>query len=141
LDGSGGGDYRCRDNRLARVAIRRSLFVKGGDIVGGRIDRDTFAYDMAAIAIPVAFLARDQLRWGLLRGEQGIAIGLFAVTIAVFMSFGDRQGGITFGSVPLASFVLVSLLAVVLRRVINEDARGSRPDLKPNFKEFETSLA
>jgi arabinofuranan 3-O-arabinosyltransferase len=75
-----------------------------------------FAYDMAAIAIPVAFLARDQLRWGLLRGEQGIAIGLFAVTIAVFMSFGDRQGGITFGSVPLAPFVITILLCMILRR-------------------------
>jgi arabinofuranan 3-O-arabinosyltransferase len=100
-----------------------------------------FAYDMAAIAISVAFLAQDQLRCGLLRGEQSIAVGLFAVTFAVLMAFGDRQGGITFGSVPLGPFVLATLLAVVLRRVINDDSRGSRTDSEPNFKEFETSLS
>ena len=80
-----------------------------------------FAYDMAAIAIPVAFLARDQLRCGLLRGEQSIAIGLFAVTFAVLMAFGDRQGGITFGSVPIGPFAVIILLVVVLRRVSAED--------------------
>ena len=35
-----------------------------------------FTYDMAAIAIPVAFLARDQIRCGLLWGEQTILLGL-----------------------------------------------------------------
>jgi hypothetical protein len=52
-----------------------------------------FTYDVAAIAVPVAFLARDQLRCGFLRGEQSIEIGLFAATFAVLMAFGDRPGG------------------------------------------------
>ncbi len=98
-----------------------------------------FAYDMAAIAIPMAFLARDQLRCGLLRGEQSVAIGLFVAIFAVLIAFGDRQGGVTFGSVPLGPFVVVTLLAVVWRRVIRHDTHLSRPDCKPDFKEFETS--
>jgi arabinofuranan 3-O-arabinosyltransferase len=77
-----------------------------------------FSYDMAAIAIPVAFLARDQIRWGLLRGEQSFAIGLFAVTFLVLMALGDKQGRATFGSVPLGPFVVITLLAVVLRRAL-----------------------
>jgi hypothetical protein len=52
-----------------------------------------FAYDLVAIAIPVALLARDQIRYGFLRAEQSAAIGLFAVTFAVFMAFGGRQSG------------------------------------------------
>ena len=75
-----------------------------------------FAYDMVAIAIPVEFLARDQIRCGFLRAEQTIAIGLFAVTFAVFMAFGDRQSGVTFGSVPLAPIVISTLLCAIVRR-------------------------
>src|SRR5207237_4867428 len=40
-----------------------------------------FAYDMAGIAIPIAFLARDQMRCGLLRGEQTILLGLFCAIL------------------------------------------------------------
>jgi arabinofuranan 3-O-arabinosyltransferase len=82
-----------------------------------------FAYDMAAIAIPVAFLARDQLRSGLLRGEQSIAIGLFAVTFCLLLAFGDRQGGITFGSVPIGPFAVITTLTVVLHRLFRQDPR------------------
>jgi hypothetical protein len=39
------------------------------------------------------------------------------VTFAVLMAFGDRQGGITFGSVPIGPFAVIILLVVVLRRV------------------------
>jgi hypothetical protein len=35
------------------------------------------AYDLVAIAIPVAFLVRDQIGTGLLRGEQTILLVLF----------------------------------------------------------------
>jgi arabinofuranan 3-O-arabinosyltransferase len=94
-----------------------------------------FAYDIAAIAVPVAFLARDQIRHGFLRAEQSIAIVLFTLTFAVLLAFGDRQGGVTFGNVPLGPFVLIALLALVLRRVADEDMR---PDYEPNFKGFET---
>jgi arabinofuranan 3-O-arabinosyltransferase len=76
-----------------------------------------FAYDMAALAIPVAFLARDQTRCGLLRGEQTILIVLFGASLAVLVTFGDRPGGMTFGSTPIGPLVTMTLLGVILRRV------------------------
>jgi arabinofuranan 3-O-arabinosyltransferase len=76
-----------------------------------------FAYDMAAIAVPTAFLASDQMRHGLLRGEQAILIGLFGIALALLVAFGDRPGGITFGSTPIGPLVAVALLGVILRRV------------------------
>lgn len=75
-----------------------------------------FAYDMVAIAIPVAFLARDQLRCGLLRGEQGIETGLFVAIFAALIVLGDRSDGVTFGGMPLAPFVVAIVLWMILRR-------------------------
>jgi arabinofuranan 3-O-arabinosyltransferase len=66
------------------------------------------AYDLAAIAIPVAFLASDQLRSGLLRGEQTIAIALFGASLLVLA---------TYGRTPIGPFVIVLLLWVTLRRI------------------------
>jgi hypothetical protein len=76
-----------------------------------------FAYDMAAIAVPVAFLASDQVRHGFLRGEQIILTGLFGASLAVLVAFGDRPGGITFGSTPIGPLVMITLLGVIVRRV------------------------
>ena len=98
-----------------------------------------FAYDMAALAVPVAFLASDQLRHGLLRGEQSIAIGLFVAIFAALVIFGDRQVGVTFGSLPLAPFVVVSIFALILRRIL-WDVTHPASSLEPQFKGFETSL-
>jgi hypothetical protein len=39
-----------------------------------------------------------------------------------------RCVGITFGSVPFGPLVVVTLLAVILRRLIGEDMRGERSD-------------
>jgi arabinofuranan 3-O-arabinosyltransferase len=76
-----------------------------------------FAYDMAAIAIPVAFLARDQMRCGMLRGEQTILLGLFCVILALLVIFRDPPDGIPFGSLPgLGPAVLIVLLSIILRR-------------------------
>jgi hypothetical protein len=75
-----------------------------------------FAYDMAAIAVPAAFLASDQMRHGFLRGEQAILIGLFATSLAVLVVFGDRPGGITFGSTPIGPLVAIMLLGVIVHR-------------------------
>jgi arabinofuranan 3-O-arabinosyltransferase len=99
-----------------------------------------FAYDMAAIAIPVAFLAQDQLRCGLLRGEQSTAIGLFAVSFAVLVALGDRQGGITFGSVPIGPFAVIILLVVILRRIMRKTRSRSRSEFQPDLNEFATPL-
>jgi hypothetical protein len=76
-----------------------------------------FAYDIAALAIPVAFLARDQIRCGFLRGEQAVLTGLFGASLAVLVAFGDRPGGITFGSTPIGPLVMITLLGVIVRRV------------------------
>jgi arabinofuranan 3-O-arabinosyltransferase len=75
-----------------------------------------FAYDMAVLAIPVAFLAKDQIDYGMLRGEQTIMIALFGAILAALIILGDRADHITFGEVPLAPFVIITLLAVILRR-------------------------
>jgi arabinofuranan 3-O-arabinosyltransferase len=66
-----------------------------------------FAYDLAAIAIPVAFLATDQIRCGLLRGEQTTIIVLFVASLAVIP---------TTGKAPVGAIILVALLCLILRR-------------------------
>ena len=86
-----------------------------------------FAYDMAALAIPVAFLAKDQIGAGTLRGEQTIMIGLFGVTVAALLVLGDRAGHITFGGAQLGPFVVVTLLAVTLRRAFYHTRQPSLP--------------
>ena len=77
-----------------------------------------FAYDMAAIAVPIAFLAKDQMRSGLLRGEQTILLGLFCAVLALLVIFRDPPDGVPFGSLPgIGPAVLVTLLIVILRRM------------------------
>jgi hypothetical protein len=73
-----------------------------------------FIYDFAALAIPVAFLAADQMRCGLLRGEQTVLLALFGASLAILASF---------GSLPLGPFIVIALLALILRRV-QGSARG-----------------
>jgi hypothetical protein len=79
-----------------------------------------FAYDLAAIAVAVAFLARDQISHGLLKGEQAIAVALFGTALAGLVTFGDRPGGVTFGSTPIGTLVTIALLGVILRRILCE---------------------
>lgn len=85
-----------------------------------------FSYDMAALAIPVAFLADDQLRHGLLRGEQTTLLALFAAIVAALFGFGDSPGRTTFGSVPLGQFAVIVLLVLILRRVLSAGTQPSR---------------
>jgi arabinofuranan 3-O-arabinosyltransferase len=66
-----------------------------------------YAYDMAAIAIPLAFLAKDQMRCGLLRGEQATMIALFGASFVILVSFGYTA---------LGPLVITTLLSLVLRR-------------------------
>jgi len=65
------------------------------------------AYDLAAIAIPVAFLARDQLDCGLLHGEQTSLFALFAASFLVFP---------TAGRAPVGLAVALAVLGLALRR-------------------------
>ena len=69
-----------------------------------------FAYDMAAIVIPAAFLASDQMHCGLLRGEQTIMIALFVACLVIPGSL---------GTMPLGPAVMITLLGVILRRALN----------------------
>jgi len=91
-----------------------------------------FAYDMAAIAIPVAFLARDQMRCELLRGEQTILLGVFGVLVGLLVIFRDPPNGIPFGSLPgIGPAVLIVLLSMILRRVLVSFGRTGLPLPKP----------
>jgi len=71
-----------------------------------------FAYDLAAIVIPVVFLARDQIVHGLLRGEQTIAVALFVVSVAIIP---------TAGQAPVGALILFSLMGLILRRALRPD--------------------
>jgi hypothetical protein len=66
-----------------------------------------FAYDLAAIAVPIAFLARDQIDHGLLRGEQTALLTLFAASLVLFMTAGKAPGG---------ALVMLALFWLILRR-------------------------
>ncbi len=75
-----------------------------------------FAYDMAALVIPAAFLAADQLDRGLLPGDKPIWIGLFAVPLALLVTLGDSAHHRTFGGVPIGLAAALALFAAILRR-------------------------
>ena len=77
-----------------------------------------FAYDMAAIVIPAAFLATDQLRRGLLQGEKTTWILLFGAPLAVLATLGDNAGGTTFGGTPVCLLAAFMLFCVILRRAL-----------------------
>jgi hypothetical protein len=77
-----------------------------------------FAYDMAAVVIPAAFLASDQLSRGLLRGEKTMSIILFGAPLAVLATLGDNAGGTTFGGTPVCLFAALMLFFLILRRAL-----------------------
>jgi hypothetical protein len=77
-----------------------------------------FAYDTAAIVIPAAFLAADQLNRGLLRGEKATWIGVFAAPLAVLVTLGDNVGGTTFGGTPVGLLAVIMIFGAALRRVL-----------------------
>jgi hypothetical protein len=77
-----------------------------------------FAYDMAAIVIPAAFLAADQLSRGLLQTEKTTWIVLFGAPLAVLVTLGDNAGGTTFGGTPVGLFAALVLFCVIVRRAL-----------------------
>jgi len=91
-----------------------------------------FAYDMAAIVIPAALLASDQLRHGLLRGDKTLWIALFGVPLAALVTLGDNVGGLTFGGTPVGLFAVILLLGMILRRAVAMLATGAIDDRR-NF--------
>jgi hypothetical protein len=79
-----------------------------------------FAYDLAAIAVPVAFLAKDQMDRGLLRGEQTTLLVLSAASLALFALAGKMPGG---------ALILFALLWLILRRAVYD---GANPVVSPD---------
>jgi hypothetical protein len=77
-----------------------------------------FAYDMAAIVVPAAFLAADQLSRGFLQGEKTTWIVLFGAPLAVLVTLGDNAGGTTFGGTPVSLFAALVLFCVIVRRAL-----------------------
>ena len=75
-----------------------------------------FAYDLAAIAIPAAFLANDQLSRGLLRGDKAVWIMLFGAPLALLVTLGDNVGRTTFGGTPVGLLAVLMLFGTILRR-------------------------
>jgi hypothetical protein len=62
------------------------------------------------IAIPVAFLASDQLDYGVLDGEPTVLIALFGMSLAIL---------VTLGSIPLGPVMMIALLGLILRRALH----------------------
>ena len=87
-----------------------------------------FAYDMAAIVVPAAFLATDQLRRGWLQGEKTIWIVLFGVPLAVLATLGDNAGGTTFGGTPVCLFAAFMLFFMILRRALRSSGKPTIVD-------------
>jgi Glycosyltransferase family 87 len=91
-----------------------------------------FAYDMAALAIPAAFLAADQLEHGCLPGDKAIWLALFGVPLACLVSLGDNARGTTFGGTPVSLLTALALLAAILRRTAAFPAAGlPHPGFRP----------
>ena len=70
-----------------------------------------WAHDLTVIAIPVAFLASDQIGRGLLRSEQTILIALFGATGATLLYS---------GTLPLGPVIVIALVGIILRRVVRD---------------------
>jgi arabinofuranan 3-O-arabinosyltransferase len=77
-----------------------------------------FAYDLAAIVIPAAFLAADQLSRGFLRGDKTMWIVLFGAPLAVLVTLGDNASGTTFGGTPVGLLAAFVLFCVIVRRAL-----------------------
>jgi arabinofuranan 3-O-arabinosyltransferase len=89
-----------------------------------------FAYDMAAIVIPAAFLAADQLSRGLWRGEKTMWIVLFGAPLAVLATLGDNAGGTTFGGTPICLFAALIIFFMILRRALRSSGKPTMNDVE-----------
>jgi arabinofuranan 3-O-arabinosyltransferase len=98
----------------ARYALKAATLSAGALIATPH----TLAYDLAAIAIPVAFLASDQIRCGLLRGEQTTLIALFVAGLTVIP---------TTGKAPVGAVIVVALLCLILRRALRHQEEPAIP--------------
>jgi arabinofuranan 3-O-arabinosyltransferase len=85
-----------------------------------------FAHDMAAIAAPAGFLAREQAQSGVLTDEASVAIAVFPASIAALAIFWDWPGTTTFGAISVGPISAIILLVMIVRRIGGvRPARGS----------------
>ena len=102
--------------RVWRSPVRHSL--KAATVSAATIAATpyAFSYDMAALVIPAAFLVHDQLGHGFLKGEQTVILALFGAVLAAFVVFWVSGCELDFGTMPLGVPVVITLLALILRR-------------------------
>jgi hypothetical protein len=90
-----------------------------------------FTYDLAALVIPAGFLAADQLKYGLLRGDKAIWIVLFGAPLAVLVTLGDNAHGPTFSTTPVGVLTTIGILAVIIRHIYSSHLQSSQPIAEP----------
>jgi arabinofuranan 3-O-arabinosyltransferase len=79
-----------------------------------------FAYDMAALAIPAAFLTKDQIDHGWLKGEAAVGCTLFATSVALLMILRDKPDAVTFGGTPIGILVALAVSGIIARRIVSK---------------------
>jgi hypothetical protein len=73
-------------------------------------------YDLAAIAIPVAFLAGDQVRTGWLRGEQTTLLVLFVAGLSILPAAGRS---------PIGAVIMLTLFGLIMRRALRNGGEAA----------------
>ena len=68
-----------------------------------------FAYDVAAIVVPAAFLATDQLTADSCQETRQSGL-CYSVSHLVLVTLGDNAGETTFGGTPVCLFVAIAFL-------------------------------
>jgi hypothetical protein len=94
--------------RIWRSPVRYSLKAATLSVGALLATPYAFAYDFAAIVIPVAYLAKDQIDCGLLRGEQTVLLALFVAALSVIAALGRG---------PATILILLVLLWLILHRL------------------------
>jgi hypothetical protein len=72
-----------------------------------------WAHDFSVIVIPIAFLAADLMRCGLLQGEQRIMAALFGLAVVDVVCE---------GVLPLGPLIMFALVGIILRRILRDDS-------------------
>ena len=109
----------------ALIALQRRSFRPAGEgpaMIAAALLASPFLldYDLALLAVPLAWIAREALRGGFLPWEK-------AVLVAAFILPAVSRPLATYACVPAAPLVLAALLALVLRRAFREAPRSASP--------------
>jgi hypothetical protein len=102
---------------VSRSATSHGL--KSATLSAGALIATPYAmgYDLAAVAIPIAFLAGEQMRTGWLRGEQTILIAVFVASASII---------VTSGHSPVGPLLMLTLFSLILRRILRYGEKRSR---------------